>query len=73
MRKIKLIRLEDDFVTDDFCQKLAEDCELQLPIFGNIVDLSPNIYCEDTRDQLIEDDMLSPLEVAFMRGWDQAE
>ena len=31
-----------------------------------------SIYSENTRDQLLEDDELSPMEEAFMRGYDEA-
>ena len=31
-----------------------------------------NIYSEQVRDQLLEDDELSPMEAAFMRGYDEA-
>ena len=31
-----------------------------------------SIYSEATRDQLLEDDELSPMEEAFMRGYDEA-
>jgi len=31
-----------------------------------------SIYSEVTRDQLLEDDELSPMEEAFMRGYDEA-
>ncbi len=31
-----------------------------------------NIYSEDVRDRLLEDDKLSPSEVAFMKGYDDA-
>ena len=31
-----------------------------------------SIYSEDVRDQLLEDDELSPTEAAFMQGYDGA-
>ncbi|MEK6876840.1 MAG: hypothetical protein AABX63_05465 [Nanoarchaeota archaeon] len=31
-----------------------------------------SIYSKATRDQLLEDDELSPMEEAFMRGYDEA-
>ncbi len=31
-----------------------------------------SIYSEATRDQLLEDDELTPMEEAFMRGYDEA-
>ena len=31
-----------------------------------------SIYSEDVRDQLLEDDELSPMEAAFMKGYDEA-
>jgi len=31
-----------------------------------------NIYSEDVRDRLLEDDELSPMEAAFMQGYDEA-
>jgi len=31
-----------------------------------------NIYLEDVRDQLLEDDELTPTEVAFMKGYDES-
>jgi len=31
-----------------------------------------SIYSEDVRDQLLEDDELSPMEAAFMQGYDEA-
>ena len=31
-----------------------------------------SIYSEATRDQLLDDDELSPMEEAFMRGYDEA-
>ena len=30
------------------------------------------IYSENTRDQLLEDDEISPMEAAFMQGYDEA-
>jgi len=35
--------------------------------------LDEDFYSENNRDSMIEDDMLTPLEAAFMRGWDEAE
>ena len=32
-----------------------------------------DLYSEDSRDIMLEDDMLSVVEAAFMRGWDEAE
>jgi len=31
-----------------------------------------NIYSEEDREQLLEDDELSPAEAAFMQGYDEA-
>jgi hypothetical protein len=31
-----------------------------------------SIYSEDVRDQLLEDDELSPMEAAFMQGYEEA-
>jgi len=31
-----------------------------------------SIYSEDVRDQLLEDDELSPMEAGFMQGYDEA-
>ena len=31
-----------------------------------------NIYSETIRNDLLEDDEITPLEEAFMRGWDEA-
>ena len=31
-----------------------------------------SIYSENVRDQLLEDDELSPMEAAFMQGYDEA-
>jgi len=31
-----------------------------------------SIYSEQVRDQLLEDDELSPMEAAFMQGYDEA-
>ena len=31
-----------------------------------------NIYSENVREQLLEDDELSPMEAAFMQGYDEA-
>jgi len=31
-----------------------------------------SIYSEQVRDQLVEDDELSPMEAAFMQGYDEA-
>ena len=31
-----------------------------------------NIYSEEVRDRLLEDDELSPMEAAFMQGYDEA-
>tara|TARA_B100001964_G_C14141586_1_gene557690 strand:+ start:43 stop:198 length:156 start_codon:yes stop_codon:yes gene_type:complete len=40
-------------------------------------DIDPNveddsIYSEDVREQLLDDDELSPSEVGFMKGYDEA-
>lgn len=32
-----------------------------------------DFYTEDHRDDLVEDGILTPLEAAFMKGWDEAE
>jgi hypothetical protein len=37
---------------------------------GNVDDES--IYSERVRDQLLDDDELSPLEAGFMQGYDEA-
>ena len=34
--------------------------------------LDDNIYSENARELLVEEDELTPLEAAFMRGWDEA-
>ena len=31
-----------------------------------------NIYSEDVRDQLLDDDEISPSELGFMKGYDEA-
>lgn len=43
---------------------------MQIPEEENLEDDS--IYSEATRNQLLEDDELSPMEEAFMRGYDEA-
>ena len=35
-------------------------------------DEDESIYTEEARDQMVEDDELSPMEAAFMQGWDEA-
>ncbi len=30
-------------------------------------------YAEDSRDEMVDDDSLSPEEAAFMKGWEDAE
>ncbi len=35
--------------------------------------IEEDFYSGDSREGMIEDDMLSPLEAAFMKGWDEAE
>ena len=31
-----------------------------------------NIYCEEIRDSLLDDDELSPFEEAFLKGYEEA-
>lgn len=34
--------------------------------------IDEDIYCESSREALLEDDALTAIEEAFMRGWDDA-
>ena len=36
------------------------------------LELSDNIYLDDVRESLLENDELSPVEEAFMRGYEEA-
>ena len=47
-------------------EKFPSDKEIESDIEND------SIYSEDARDRLLEDDELSPVEVAFMKGYDDA-
>ena len=49
--------MEEEFIVDEEIGCILED---------------ESIYLEDVREQLLEDDELSPMESAFMRGYDEA-
>ncbi len=36
-------------------------------------DIEESVYSEDSRASLVENDELTPLEEAFMLGWEEAE
>ena len=49
--------MEDEFLIDKEIDEKLDD---------------ESIYSEQVRDQLVEDDELSPTEAAFMQGYDEA-
>ena len=52
-----MVVVEDDFLLDKEIEKDLED---------------DSIYSEAVRDQLLEDDELTPYEVGFMKGYDES-
>ena len=52
----RVVAMKEKFSDEDFERDIEDD----------------NIYSEDYRDQLLEDDEISPIEDAFMRGYDEA-
>ena len=38
----------------------------------DILDQDDNIYSKEMRELMEEDDLMSPAEMAFMQGWDEA-